>query len=74
MKNIPASLVVRAIVCAWAAIGLALACQARDIVREPFLGVKHTTRIDDSIRPLFINILEIDLTTPGRAHRPFPQV
>lgn len=45
--------------------GAASAAVARDIVSEPFTGVKHTTRIEESVRPLFINIVEIDLTAPG---------
>lgn len=57
-----------------------LLVHAGEIFSEPFLGVRHIQRVESSPRPLFINVLELDLespelsfqVTPGGSHpRPF---
>ena len=46
---------------------------ARDIVTSPFAGVTHIQRIVTSPRPLFINILEIDMGAAGLDFRVSPR-
>lgn len=47
---------------------------AQEIVTEPFLGIRHIQRVSEGPRPLFVNVLEIDLTAPGLSFRLTPEV
>lgn len=54
--------------------GIAPAAHAQEIVTEPFLGIRHIQRVSAGPRPLFVNVLEIDLSAPGLSFRLTPEV
>lgn len=65
--------------CATAVVTLAGAAlttpaSAQDRVAEPFVGVRHIQQVVNVPRPLFVNVLEIDLSAPGLSFRLTPQV